>query len=207
MQNTFITATLIALLGACAPHVGDAEDGDNDNNNMGAADAGAGTDDDPDAGAVTEVECLETDLGDLGAVTEGDTEWFDNATVIGLVAGDALYVSIEFFKEATEDFATKYPPGTYQISAGAYAECDVCVWVASLESPLAYLAQTGTIEITSIDPEGRVVGSVTGLSLAQFDLVASEGFISKETTLKADGCETQISAVSFDVPSVAGEQL
>jgi hypothetical protein len=93
-------------------------------------------------------------------------------------------------------FASGYATGTYTI-AGAetkYATCGACVEIfanvdASNNFAAFYMAQSGTLTITSITP--RLTGTLSNADLLH---------LNDDDSVNPDGCATHIDSLAFDVP-------
>lgn len=92
-------------------------------------------------------------------------------------------------------FASGYAPGTYTIAAAEtkYATCGACVEIfanvdASNNFAAFYMAQSGTLTITSVTP--RLTGTLSNADLIH---------LNDDDTVNTDGCTTHVDSLAFDV--------
>ncbi|HEY4057980.1 MAG TPA: hypothetical protein VGM39_15300 [Kofleriaceae bacterium] len=93
-------------------------------------------------------------------------------------------------------FAGGTAPGSYTISGAEtkYATCGACVEIfanvdASNNFAAFYLAQSGTLTITSVTP--RLTGTLSNADLIH---------LNDDDTVNTDSCATHIDTLAFDVP-------
>lgn len=153
--------------------------------------------------------------GDVGTLNTGDatvgpqmqtpTQDFIlfSATVNQDAQPDGIIFSFwEGFGAFPSDFATPSYPLVVPIAGDetAFATCGTCVEfvgdVVNGAGTQSFMAQSGSITVTSLDPTpgtGRIVGSITDITFAHVD---DDGMVIN------DNCSTSVAAMAFDLPIV-----
>jgi hypothetical protein len=199
-MKTLTTILLAASLIACGDDDDDVAQPDADNSpDVDAAGASA---DAPPAACLATADYGSPTLANVAAGWQGGTAAMPNAMLVqGDLNADAmkdLFV-LELYKGSGAFMVGEIVPGTYPITGAElnYRTCGVCPRLltdltGTTPSDDGYVATGGSVTITQVSP--NLAGSVSNLTFQHVTIDAQFN-----STPHADGCQSALTAVSFDV--------